>query len=275
MKRIHFLGVLVLVAVLATALLPSLFAAKHVRSSVVPLNIHVYDAVVDEHNTTAYYNNGTAFCSGSAASVASSAFAGDHNPAGPSTAYDLGAPWTTATGLSSTTFAHNTNCGTNCQRAQINTNSKIITLDTRGTSGPRTISLDFSNSCGQAQGCPGPAGDPLVFGGSIATEGLLDVYLNFPFSDMAVCSSTACLEGEPAFAKFWFADPSNSDVTWRVDWNYLRVLRVSQSTWYIIADQCDGTQVAGLSKLTGKRTRPKAVFNGYYTIPFFQAAVKQ
>lgn len=272
MKRIHLAGALVLVAVLTVALLPSLFAKKPVRSSVVPLNFHLYDSVVDEHNTTAYYNNGTAFCSGSAASIATSAFSGDHNPAGPATAYDTGAPWTTATALSSTTYAHNSNCGNNCLRAQINTNSKIITLDTRGTSGPRTLSVDFSTPC---QGCPGPAGDPTVFGGSVTAEGLLDVYLNFPFTDMGVCSSTTCPEAEPAFAKFWFADPSNADVTWRVDWNYLRVLRISESTWYILADQCDGTQVAGLSELIGKRTRPKAVFNGYYLIPFFQAAVKQ
>lgn len=274
MKRVHFLGILLLVAVLAGALLPSLFAAKPVRSSVVPLDIHLYDTVVDEHDTTAYYNNGTVFCSGSSASIATSAFNGDNVVSGPTTAYDVGAPWTTATALSSTTYTHNTDCGNNCMRAQINTNSKIITLDTRGTATPRRVSVDFSEPCGQAQGCPGPAGDPTVFGGSITTAVLLDVYLNSPFTDMDVCTSTACLEAEPAFAKLWFDDPSNPDVTWRVDWSYLRVLRISESAWYVLADQCDGTQVAGLSKLTGKRTKPKAVFNGYYLIPFFTAAVK-
>jgi len=271
-KRIQLLGVLLLGAVASLAVLPSLFAAKPVRSSVVPLNFHLYDQVVDEHNTTAFYGSGT-FCSGSSGSIGTSAFSGD-NTSGPTTAYDVGGPWTTASGLTSATYTHNTDCGTNCMRAQINTNSKIITLDTRGTATPRKVSLDFSNACGMAQGCPGPAGDPTVFGGALATEGLLDVYLNFPFTDMAVCTSTTCPEAEPAFAKFWFADPSNPDITWRVDWNYLRVLRVSDSTWYVIADQCDGTQVAGLSALTGKRTRPKAVFNGYYLIPFFTSAVK-
>lgn len=275
MSRIRLVGTLVAVAVAALAILPSTFARKPVRSSVVPLNIHAYDSVVDEHDTTTFYSNGTAFCSGSTVPVDISAFAGDHSPAGPTSAYDVGAPWTTASGLSSTTYAHNSDCGNNCLRAQINTNSKIVTLDTRGTIGPRQLSLDFSNACGLAQGCPGPAGDPTVFGGSVSVDGLLDVYLNVPYTSMAVCSSTACPEAEPAFAKFWFLDPSDSSVTWRVDWNYLRVLRLSSSTWYIIADRCDGTQVAGLSKLTGNRNRPKTVFDGYYLIPFFYSAVTQ
>jgi hypothetical protein len=61
-------------------------------------------------------------------------------------------------------------------------------------------------------------------------------------------------------------------VTWRIDWAHVRVLRLSSTTWYIIADACDGSQVAGLSKLSGSRTLPKAVLNGYYKIPFFVSA---
>ena len=97
----------------------------------------------------------------------------------------------------------------------------------------------------------------------------LNIMLDFPYTSMAICSSRACLEAQPAFAKLWFADPNDSSVTWRVDWTYLRVLRMSQNTWYILADSCDGSQIARLSKLEGARTQPKATPNGYYLIPFF------
>ena len=272
MKRIHLVRALVLVVVAALAFLPSLFAAKPIRSSTVPLNIHVYDSVIDEHDTTAFYNNGTAFCSGLVNPADISAFTGDGVVAGPTSAYSTGAPWTATTNLSSTTYSDKADCGNNCLRAQFNSNDKILSFDTRGTVGPRKVKLDFSHPC---QGCAGPAGSPGVFGGSITTDGLLDVYLDFPYTSMEVCTSTACPEAQPAFAKFWFTDPSDTSVTWRVDWQFLRVLRISTDTWYVIADSCDGTQIAGLSSLTGKRSRPKTVFNGYYLIPFFHAAVKK
>ncbi len=90
---------------------------------------------------------------------------------------------------------------------------------------------------------------------------------------MGVCSSTACTQAVEGFAKFWFTD--NSGTQWRIDWATVRVLRMSSNTWYFIADACDGTQVAGLSELTGTRTQPKTVFNGYYLIPFFFSAVSK
>ncbi len=111
-----------------------------------------------------------------------------------------------------------------------------------------------------------------MFGGSINTPGLYEVFLDFAYTSMAVCSSAACPEAQPAFAKFWFTDPNDSSVTWRIDWSHLRVLRMSANTWYFIGDDCDGSQVAGLSKLSGSRTQPKAVLNGYYLIPFFLSA---
>lgn len=236
-----------------------------------PLIMHVYDSVVDEQNTTAFYNNGQEFCAGSTVPVQDSNWMGDDQLAGSSAAYGFGAPWTAVGGLVSTRYDHGDDCGNNCQRVQFDSGNKILTLDTRGTTGPRRIAVDFTDSCGLADGCPGPAGDPAVFGGLLSTDGLLNIFLDFPYLSMGVCSSTTCPEAQPAFAKFWFTDPDDSSVTWRIDWTFLRVLRMSETTWYVIADACDGTQVAGLSKLIGKRTRPKTVFNGFYKIPFFLA----
>jgi len=273
MKRGDLLRTTALVVLATVALLPGLFAAKPGSGSL-PITVHLHDTVVDEQNTTAYYNNGTTFCSGTNNPVQPSAFTGDHVVLGPTTAYDFGSPWSTFSPLSSTSYVNNSNCGNNCLRAQFNSNSKILTLDTRGTAGPRAMRLDFSNPCAAGQ-CPGPGGSASVFdNGVVTTDGLLNVTLDFPYTSMEVCSSRACPEAQPAFAKFWFNDPSASDVTWRVDWVYLRVLRMTTDTWYILADSCDGSQIAGLSKLTGNRTKPKAVFNGYYKVPFFQAAVR-
>ena len=138
------------------------------------------------------------------------------------------------------------------------------------TAGPtRTFNLNFQNSC-DLPGCPAPAGSETVFNnGLLTTPALLNIFLHGGYDGMEICSSQACPEAEIAVAKLWFSDPANSSVTWRVDWTYLRILRMSPDTWYILADSCDGGQIAGLSKLEGNRSRPKTVFNGYYLIPFF------
>lgn len=265
----------VLVFSLAGFLL-TVYAARNPSStSSVSLIAYVYDQVVDEQDTTSFYHNGTNYCPGSNFPIQFSLLQGDHvtdpNFAAPTDAYTFGAPWTTASGLSSTAYADGDSCGNNCLRVQFASSNKTFAFDTRGTSGPRKLTVNFFQPCGTSQGCPGPAGDPSVFGGSVTTAGLLDIFLDFPYTSMAVCSSTACPEAQPAFAKFWFTDPSNSSVTWRIDWSYLRVLRMSSNTWYVVADECDGSQVAGLSQLVGNRTQPKTVFNGYYEIPFFIA----
>lgn len=257
----HLARLSVLLAVFMTLLLPSADAGKGGGST--PLVLDLYDSVVDEQDTTAFYNAGT-FCSGSSAILQSSALTGDPG-VGPTIAYEFGSPWVQVSD-SSTSYAHNADCGNNCQRVQFDSNNKTLTFDTRGTLGPRTVTANFSAPC---VGCAGPGGDPTVFGGSITTTGLLNVFLDFPYTSMAVCTSTTCPEAQPAFAKFWFTDPTDPSVTWRIDWQFLRVLRMSQTTWYLIADECDGSQVAGLSKLVGNRTRPKTVFNGFYLIPFF------
>lgn len=261
----------ILGGVVLGALLSVAYMGKAATTSS-PLTALIYDQVVDEQNTNAFYNKGAQFCEGSSVPVQDSAFSGDSLELGPTTAYDFGAPWTLAAGLTSTSYADGTNCGTNCIRVTFAAHQKIFAFDTRGTTGPRTLAVSFAQPCGQVDGCPGPGGDPNVLGGKATVSGLLNVSLDFPYTSMAICSSAACPEAQPAFAKFWFADPSDPSVTWRIDWAYLRVLRLSQTTWYIIADACDGSQIAGLSKLIGKRTQPKTVFNGYYKIPFFFAA---
>lgn len=233
--------------------------------------VHVFDGIVDEHDTNAFYAQ-PQFCAGSTSVIQAAALAGDLRYAAPTTAYDV-FPWTPAA-VTGTTYTSGMDCGTSCLRAELTSGGKTLSLDTRGTaapSAPRTLALDFTRPC---ETCSGPAGADGVFGGSLATTGLLNVFLGRPYTDMGVCSDTACPEGETAFAKLWFADPAEADVTWRVDWTFLRVLRVSQDTWYLVADECDGSQVGGLSRLTGNRSRPKTVFNGYYKLPFFLAVTR-
>jgi hypothetical protein len=241
-------------------------------SSSSSLTFNIFNPIVDEQNTTAFYNSGGTFCSGLINPVPGIAVFGDGRVTGPLTAYNMGSPWTLAIGFLTTSYINGTDCGTSCLKVVFGSKGSILTVDTRGASGPRSIQVNFLAPCGTADGCPGPAGSSTVFGGSVNTPGLLEVFMDFAYTSMAVCSSTTCPEAQPAFVKFWFADPTDSSVTWRIDWAHVRVLRLSSTTWYIIADACDGSQVAGLSKLSGSRTLPKAVLNGYYKIPFFVSA---
>lgn len=261
----------VILILLCVGAVPPTASAKGGKTSSPPLalNVALHDSIVDEQDTTAFYNNGIQYCSGSSSTIGAAACFGDLVETGPASAYDFPL-WDASSGLTSTLYSDNTDCGEFCQRAQISSDRKFLNLDTRGTSPARAIKFDFTHPC-DLPGCP-PAGSGTVFGGHLTTNGLLNVFLSFPYTSMAVCSSKACPEAQPAFAKFWFTDPNDSSVTWRVDWQYLRVLRMSDTTWYIVADACDGSQIAGLSKLQGARTRPKEVFNGSYKIPFFLTA---
>jgi len=248
------------------------FSGSSGASGTSTFTFNIFNPIVDEQNTTAFYNNGGAFCSGLNNPVSGIAFFGDGRATGPNTAYDMGLPWTQAIGFLTTSYVNGSDCGTSCLKALLGSKGSVLTVDTRGASGPRTIQVNFTAPCGTADGCPGPAGSSSVFGGSVKTPGLFEVFLNLSYTSMAVCSSTTCPESEPAFVKFWFADPTNSSVTWRIDWAHVRVLRMSPTKWYVIADACDGSQVAGLSELIGNRTQPKTVMNGYFKIPFFVSA---
>jgi hypothetical protein len=267
----------ILVGLCVIVLGPTLLWSAH-KSSITPLAVNLFNLVVDEHNTTAFYGNGIPYCAGTYPIFTQPAsLFGDSVVSGPSTVYGFGSSWISFP-ASSTAYVHNTRCGQGrgapCTHAQFNSNDKILSLDTRGTTGPRAVKLDFAYRSSES-GCPQPAGNPAVFGGALTTPALIDVTFNVPFTDMTVCTAETCPEAEPAFVKLWFTDPTDSSVTWRVDWAYPRVLRISANTWYILADACDSTQTAGLSKLTGARTRPKSVFNGYYLMPFFAVAVPQ
>ncbi len=248
-----------------------------------PMKVSVYDTATDEQNTTAFYNNGTAFCSSPVFPAAS--WTGDSGVSAevaPSPIYSFSG-WTPVPDTGAQ-YVDSTDCGPNqCLHALLDAATKILSLDTRGTldlastgTVPREFTLDFTTPCFT---CSGPAGSPTVFGtGKLTTPALVNLSLTSPYTSMAVCSSTTCPEAQPGFAKIWFADPVDPSVEWRIDYAFIRVLRMSgipgtaTGTWYVIADGCDGTQIAGLSKLIGNRTRPKVVFNGWYLIPFLATA---
>lgn len=274
-------------SLLAVALLAALPLSVYAGGSTISLKVYFYNQVVDEQNTTLYYNNGTQFCSGSpfvihpAEGFPQLPFRGDSLRVGLSNAYNFGGPWTYSPldpsyTLSSTLYVDKEDCSTtnNCLRVQFNSNSKILSLDTRGTffaptGKSRTLEVDFKTPYG-----PSPVERAWFHGSTVVTPALLDVFLDIPYTSMGICStaSTTCPEADQVFAKLWFTDSKDPSVTWRVDWLNLRVLRMSNRVWYFIGDACDGTQVAGLSKLTGSRTRPKTIFNGNYLIPLFIAA---
>jgi hypothetical protein len=148
-------------------------------------------------------------------------------------------------------------------RVELNTNNKNFLIDTRTTAKPlRKFTLDFSQPVSPVENVP-------PFGVTLATPGLFEALGSFSLTSMAVCTTKDCPEARTIRTKFWFVDPSDASVEWRVDWEFIRVLRVSTGAWYFIADACDGSQVAGLSKLIGNRTQPRDVNNGTFLIPLF------
>jgi hypothetical protein len=152
-------------------------------------------------------------------------------------------------------------------RAEFTSSNKILSLDTRVTAGPRrTFNINFNEPYGAL-----PTAPALFSGTTLNTPGLFEALGQDSMLSMQVCTTTSCLEGRDIFAKFWFTDPNNSAVTWRVDWLTMRVLRVSQTTWYFIAGPCDGTRVANLTKLEGARTKPRSYNSGQFLIPLFIA----
>ena len=269
--KAHFLTRAVFLAMALLAVSPrESYAGK---SSPTPVKVYIYNQVVDEHNTDSFYGAPPlTYCAGTAQMFSQqAACTGDSVSAGPATVWDTGSPWSSTADLS-TKYISGTNCdaanATRCVQSQFNSDNKTLSLEIRGTAPTRTLNLDFRAPCPRAEGCPAPAGDPTVFGGDglLTTPALLNIFLHGGYDGMVICSSEGCPEAEIAVAKLWFDEPAGTN--WRVDWTYIRVLRVSQTKWYFIADACDGTQIAGLSKLVGERTRPKTVLNGFYKIPF-------
>src|SRR5579864_4388803 len=172
----------ILLGILLPGSLYFAFSGMGGASSTSTFTFNIFNPIVDEQNTTAFYNNGSAFCSGLDNPVAGIAFFGDGRVTGPSTAYDMGLPWTQAIGFATTSYVNGTDCGTSCLKAELGSKGSVLTVDTRGASGPRTIQVNFSQPCGTAQGCPGPAGSSTVLGGSINTPGLFEVFLNLSYT---------------------------------------------------------------------------------------------
>jgi len=234
--------------------------------------MNIYFQVVDEQNLNAFYNT-TGTCPGSSYPIDTAYFTGDLAN-GPTSAYGFAAPWTLSSSLSSSSYVDGTypNSSTGVSLGvKFNHNDTVLSLDTRGTLGPRKIDVNFRAPC---LDCSLP-GNPGVFGGSANVPALISVFLDNPFPSMAICSSLACPEAQSGFAKLWFDDPNGDPLlTWRVDWSFVRVLRMSSNTWYVLADGCDGARVAHLYRLHNDRHRQSVSYQGSYLIPFFLAGVK-
>lgn len=265
-------GLLIVLLVIAPA---AQAAGKPSRPSGTTLSctVDVISMVVDEQDTTAYYDDGSDYCTGTDASDSWPAgFTGDsvYYPA----LYNF-TNWSPISTLAASQYVNGDtrNMIQNPLRATIASNYTTLNLDLNGTS--RTITVDLNNHCGFVYGepqCPTPWG---TASGTAVAPGLLNVFLTTSesgatFMSMGICTSRTCPDAAPAYGKFWYTFGGEN---WRVDWETLRVLRMSDKTWYIVANECDGTDVAGLVKMNGKNT--KGVLTGYYMIPLFIRVVAQ
>jgi len=263
------------VAMIATAAALSLPAmAGRTTTSPPALKAHVFSMVQDEQNSAAYFNDGGITGCDSppfqdAANLRPDAVTETWS-AWPAIQWN---PWSATAGK----YDDGSYCAStgSCLRAQFTSSDKTFTLDTRTTANPlRRFGVDFSEGWDLANDVPLPNQVP-SFGPSLMTAALFEVLGSASLSQMGICSSQACPEAREYPAKLWFNDPAATDTTWRIDWTHMRVLRISTSTWYFIADACDGSQVAGLSKLVGARTKPRETNQGYYLVPFFITADKK
>lgn len=184
-------------------------------------------------------------------------------------------PWPIAfTTLTSTAYTNGADCNPSkatCLAVNLNHNQTVLSLDSRlsqdpTTGKPRALLLNFGQPCLNCPYGPGPA-NPIGTNPLLA-PGLLSVFLTNPYTTMAMCSTADCREAQTGTARFWFNDASGNQ--WRVDWGFVRVLRISTNTWYMLADGCDGSQVATLYKLQGKKNSRQ----GQYLMPFFVSAVQ-
>lgn len=204
-------------------------------------------------------------------------FSGDNAATTSTTVYPSGGAVTWSSpnyAATAQTYADGTFCNPStgtCVSTQLNKNLSTLSVDTRGSlyqGAPRFMTLNFNSPCPQ---CPYGAGPQNIFNGAgiTNTPGLLSIFLSTPFTNMAVCSTTACPESEPGTARFWFDDPNGTaNLQWRIDWSFVRVLRISTNTWYVVADGCDGSQVATLYKLANNRKTTTISRQGSYLMPF-------
>jgi hypothetical protein len=257
-----------ILALCALAALPLFASAGKPTSSVRPLVAVILNTVVDEQDTNGYFQQSGHCPNG----IEQPALLRPDTADGPTRAWDFPIRWTVRNNLVSGIYDNGSDCVSagSCLRAEFSTNDKVFSLDTRSTWQPRKMIVDFGAAWDPATNQQ--IVNPPPFGATVSTPGLLQVSGLNPLTSMELCSSTACPEALQIATKFWFNDPRFADVMWRVDWRAIRVLRMSQTVWYFIADACGGSQLAGLSRLEGNRTRPRETLNGYYLIPMFFAA---
>lgn len=173
----------------------------------------------------------------------------------------------------SNTYADGQNCSDIgiCLRVQLISNSKTLALDTRGTDGPRQLTINFTDFCGKTDAnnnlvvdcglLSGLNPDPnsnsgFPFSSAIVrTEALLEVLLSRPFPNSGSVTG---------LVKLWF---TQNGVDYRIDWQDVTVASQDLGQWTVSTDS--SSEVAGLSELSGKRTRPGDIGNkGFYKIPF-------
>ncbi len=247
--------------------------------------VDVVGTVLDEQDTSAYYGDGE-YCDYSNSGnpsytlLTGAGFMGDSLPAYyKSTLYNF-AGWSLFSYPASQYVNGDTSSMVqNPLRVTIASNYTTLNLDLNGTS--RTIDINFA-LCGldydHNPECPNPVGQGQV---SPATPGLLNVFLTSSesgatFMSMGICGPDsygnlrACPQARIAYGKFWYTYGGQN---WRVDWETLRVLRMAYKTWYIIANECDGTDVVSLSKMNGQNTKP--VLIGYYKVPLLIKVVAE
>ena len=254
---------------LAAVVLVVPLAAEAAKPSVVPLKARVFGTVVDEQDTVTYFHDGGVTGCPDASIAPSTLFSALIPDAVAEVIPEWNVTgWTSTAGITAGIYNNGSYCASSsaCLRAEFNSGDKTLSIDTRTTAGPlRKFTLDLTDAWDLVNDHP-VVNVPAV-GSTVVTPGLFEVLGSSALTSMGVCSSRACLEAREYPAKFWFLDSAGA--TWRVDWTHMRVLRVSTNKWYFMANDCDGSQVAGLSKLEGTRTRPREVNQGYFLVPFF------
>ncbi len=271
-------------ALLGLALVLVFTSSLAAQSSPIKMNVNIFNPLVEEQTGAGCPNLPATFPVQGGAGMGP-LLVGDSLASAPTQAYNFpiappAAPWTTV-GVISSTYNDGQFCNpsTNvCLGVQFNKAHKTLSVDTRGTLGPRTATLNFSVACSTCgyNNKDFASGFFNAGAGLVNTTYLLSIFMDTSFTDMGVCSSNACPESQPAWARLWFDDPAGNDKQdWRVEWGTLRVLRMSTDTWYVVASPCDGTQVAKLYKLEYQKRNPTVSLQGYYLMTFFMSGVKQ
>ncbi len=271
MRRASQLVLLFVVVCLALTLIPTVASAGQLA-----MTTNFFNWVVDEQTHV-----GCPYPPLITAPYLSGDITADPSAVGPTTAYTM-VPWTPPpVSLTSVAYVNGADCNPSsatCLASNLNKNQTVLSIDTRNsldatTGKPRNLVLNFGQPCDTCPYGPGPANP---FGvNPLPTPGLLSVFLTVPYTSMSICSTTDCPESETGTARFWFNDPNASaNVTWRVDWGFVRVLRVATNTWYVLADGCDGSQVATLYRLQNVRKKVSTSRQGQYLMPFFASGVQ-